>query len=155
MVEMGSLSMREVEWIGEGTLSEWKGQSCESGRASSVNVIARMWKMRRLGSWAERKVRARLTQNNWLENGLIRPLNQRPPLSLLSLFFFLIHTLFFSLCLDFLSSFSQLSFFLHISLSFALSLSSIFSLCLWSCVQYLGSFGLGQGGPGPTGSSSA
>ena len=31
-----------VEGRGQGALSEWKGQSCESGRASSVNVIARM-----------------------------------------------------------------------------------------------------------------
>lgn len=38
--------------------------------------------MRRRGSRAERKVRARLAQNNWLEDGLIRPLNQLPSLPL-------------------------------------------------------------------------
>lgn len=41
--------------------------------------------MKRRGSRAERKVRACLTQNNWLEDGLIRPLNQltpHPPFSL-------------------------------------------------------------------------
>lgn len=42
--------------------------------------------MRRRGSRAERKVRACLTQNNWLEDGLIRPLNQLPSLSLFSFF---------------------------------------------------------------------
>lgn len=81
---------RRERWRGWGgkAQSEWKGQSWESASASSVNVIARMWKMRRRGSRAERKVRACLTQNNWLEDGLIRPLNQLPSLSLLTPSFF-------------------------------------------------------------------
>lgn len=106
-IEIGGESMRGVEWRGVGwrrggevwewkALSECKGQSRESASASSVNVIARMWKMRRRGSRAKRKVRACLTQNNWLEDGLIRPLNQLPSLS----FSFFSHS-FFSLCLLF------------------------------------------------------
>lgn len=76
------LKERRERWRGSGgkALSEWKGQSQEPASASSVNVIERMWKMRRRGSRAERKVRACLTQNNWLEDGLIRPLNQLPSL---------------------------------------------------------------------------
>lgn len=81
--------------------------------------------MRRRGSRAERKVRARLTQNNWLEDGLIRPLNQLPSLSL-SLFspafFSLALSLFFlSLCLLFHPLGSSLT--LEKNLSYALALS--------------------------------
>lgn len=79
--EIGGEFMRGGEgWRGK-ALSEWKGQSRESASASSVNVIARMWKMRWRGSQVKRKVRACLTQNNWLEDGLIRPLNQLPLVS--------------------------------------------------------------------------
>lgn len=92
-IEIGGEFMRGVEWSGgeEGKGGEvGEGRLCQNGRArvgesasaSSVNVIARMWKMRRQGSRAERKVRACLTQNNWLEDGLIRPLNQLPSLFL-------------------------------------------------------------------------
>lgn len=79
-VEQSGEWERRGRWRGwsEKSLSEGKGQSRESASASSVNVIARMWKMRCRGSRAKRKVRACLTQNNWLEDGLIRPLNQLP-----------------------------------------------------------------------------
>lgn len=86
-MERCGVEARRERWRGWGgkALSGWKGQSREPASASSVNVIERMWKMRRRGSRAEQKVRACLTQNNWLEDGLIRPLNQLP--SLFSLFF--------------------------------------------------------------------
>lgn len=103
---------RRERWRGWGgkALSEWKGQSRESASASSVNVIARMWKMRRRGSRAERKVRACLTQNNWLEDGLIRPLNQLRSLFLFCFFLFLFFSL--SLLFHLFYSFTSVHFFL-------------------------------------------